>query len=83
LDQNIEASWKKIQAAALGGGKAADREKVEESLDWPFNIVQCFPQIFLCGESGSNCPNPSQCCRRVHIICTCTKEKKVPVEELE
>ena len=84
LAMKIEALWKRCNNTAMGRGKAAERKQVEEILDKLFDIVKCNHHIFTCQEEGSGCPTSlPQCSKRVHITCTCPKEMKVPVEELE
>ena len=75
--------WKKVQDAANGRGKASERAKMEQSLDKLFDVVQCPHKILLCKAVNSSCNNPSSCKKKVHIFCDCSREKKVPVEELE
>ena len=80
----IEALWKRYTSTAMGRGKAGERRQVEESLDKLFDIVRCTHHIFTCQEEGSECSTIlPQGSKRVHINCTCSKEMKVPVQELE
>ena len=84
IENKVKTLWEKVTSAAEGRGKADQRKRVEEDLDRLFDIVQCKHQIFTCQQGGLNPPCvPANCPKKVHINCTCSKEKKVPVTELE
>ena len=46
-------------------------------------MVQCSHEILLCEELDSNCKDPRNCNKNVHVTSDCPKDQKVPVEELE
>ena len=83
LEDKIELLFKKIQSCAQGRGKASERVKVVSILDKLFDIVQCSCQILVCSDINSHCPDPNKCNKKVHIVCTCPREQKIPTEELE
>ena len=82
IQDKIIALWKKVFEVAKGKGKAAERDKVEESLDKLMDIVYCKCSIIMCHEPRSTCPKPSKCKVKAHALCTCPKEWKVPVLDL-
>ena len=83
VTDKVEAVWKKVWEVANGRGKKKDKDKVALMLDRLLDIVHCQCPILLCLETNSGCPSPSLCKVKAHTLCSCTKDEKVPVLELE
>ena len=79
----VAAVWGKVCEVANGKGKRKDREKVADMLDRLLDIVNCQCPILLCCQQNSGCASPSLCKVKAHTLCSCSKEEKVPVLELE
>ena len=84
LEERIEGLWNRVLAVAQGRGKAVERASVLENLDRLFDIVHCSHAIFLCLEPGSDCTDMKRGCEiGAHIKCSCPKDQKVPVLDLQ
>ena len=83
--------WTRMEEAASGGKKKAsgkrkkygqaggEKKAFVESLDRVFDIVGCHCPIMNCSEFSCT----DGCKARVHIVCSCPKESKIPELELE
>ena len=73
----IESSWEQAKNISLGRGTVGVKEAFTSKLDRLFDILNCKCNILFCSEF--DCPG---CQREAHINCLCSKEKKIPVNEL-
>ena len=83
--------WTRMDEVASGGKKKAsgkrkrrgqageDRKAFMASLDKVFDIVSCQCPLLPCSEFS--CSN--DCKARVHIVCSCPKQSRIPELELE
>ena len=82
--------WERLECVSSGGKKKVKgkkkrgkqynlKEDFVSNLDRLFDICSCHCQILSCVDSGC----PTSCLARVHIACSCPKESKIPLLELE
>ena len=81
--EKIFTLWTKVYDVAYGRGKAKERAKVDESMEKLLDIVFCTHPIHLCSDPMSKCSKLKKCKVKAHALCTCLKEEKVPVLELQ
>ena len=84
MEDKILVLWNEVVGLAQGQGKAAEKNKIEKSLDQLFDIFQCKHTIILCQEPFSCCSNV-KCKLGAHLSkdCKCPKDQKVTVLDLE
>ena len=68
---------------ARGRANKKEKEKVNSQIDKLFDITYCNHTITLCHEPESGCPGKEKCKTTSHIQCSCLREEKIPVIELE
>ena len=91
VSRRVLVLWQKLEDTASGGKKKkavkrkkkgqAEKEKEEfvNSLDKLFDICSCHCQISLCSDISCQ----KNCQPKVHIQCTCSSGRKIPLLELE
>ena len=77
IERKISVAWKAAVEIANGKKKESQKNTFQEKLDYLLDIASCSCNIILCEEA--NCPG---CSDRVHCVCKCSREKKIPKMEL-
>ena len=79
LKEKIFKDWTDLVNISLGKKGQKEKEKIVSKLDSLYNILLCKCDIQTC--EVKNCP--ITCKDKVHICCSCPREKKIPKIELE
>ena len=69
-----DIAWKRVS-------KAKQIKTYEEKLDKLMDITKCRCEIITCMER--QCLGPVECWYKDHITCSCTRETKLPVLDLQ
>ncbi|KAG7166056.1 hypothetical protein Hamer_G031261, partial [Homarus americanus] len=81
IELKLTKLWHKAVETSLGKGNLARKNEFLHTLDTLFDILTCKCSIQLCSES--NCSHSGKRENNSHIDCSCPREKKIPVLELE
>ena len=82
LEDRIEREWKMAGDIAWKRiSKAKQIKTFEEKLDKLMDITKCRCEIITCMER--QCLGPVECWCKDHITCSCTRETKLPVLDLQ
>ena len=82
LEQRIEREWKMVQDIAWNRiTKVKTVTTFEERLDKLLDITRCRCTKITCMER--ECLGPIECWPKNHITCTCSREMKLPVLDLQ
>lgn len=73
----LKEVWDQAVKISLGKGKVDAKERFIVKLDQLFDILSCKCQISSCEQAGCE-----GCVIKAHIICSCSKERKIPVKDL-
>ena len=76
--KKIEEQLTLARDVSLGRGKLDIKENFMKKLDRLFDILNCKCDIILCNDFGC----PEDCKLQVHISCNCSRDKKIPIQEL-
>ena len=71
--------WENAKSCAKKKGMAAKlAEQFIKKLDKLFDLAKCRCRIFECSEQSC-----SGCEYKAHVVCTCTRNEKLPLMELQ
>ena len=73
----LKEVWNQAVKFSLGKGKLDAKERFIVKLDKLFDILTCKCKITSC--EGGSCEG---CVIQVHINCSCSRNKKIPVKDL-
>lgn len=76
----VKTLWEDGIKVATGNVKIEFKEKFIMKLDKLFDILSCHCTMKKCTELAVACS--SSCAKNIHIECNCSREHKIPVQEL-
>ena len=75
----FKVAWTSLADSARMRNKKADRDKLQDRLDYLFPVTSCPHKVCSCTEDGCE-----GCEAEAHMLnCNCKREKKLPVIELK
>ena len=85
LRLRLKTAWENVGRIARGKAEDSVKVKWDAKLDKLLDLTVCQCEIVLCTSSNSPCQGRKTCVQPGggHITCSCTREVKLPVLELE
>ena len=82
LIYKVQKFWNRVVEVSRGRVPKVEKLRVDELLDTLFDITTCPHAIIPCDSVESGCVG-KECGPKAHIQCSCPKESKIPVMELQ